>query len=432
MSIIKNKQELCAENGALRADALSIVEAGLEAVDTKSLLQRKLRLQDGSLCFPDGSNLSDLKCELYERIFFIGIGKCALDGAEVIEEILGDQLTAGIAIDVRPGALKKIRSFVGTHPLPSEANIAATKEILKMVEGLNERDLVLVLISGGGSALLSLPASANLDCNDLIQTTDELTRNGADIYELNTVRKHLSAVHGGGLAKLLFPANVVSLIFSDVLGNDISVIASGPTVLDQTTVADARNVLEKYFGDSGRVELFETPKEAKYFERVNNILFVSSHDALEAMREKARLLGYEAKIVTDTLSGEAKQVGKNLLAQKLEPKTCLIYGGETVVRVSPGGKGGRNQELVLSALSDIGEDLVLIAFASDGWDNTPHAGALADRAMFLKSQNLGLNIQDFLARSDSFDFWQTCGGALCTGRLGSNVSDLVIMISNGK
>ncbi len=410
MTFIKNKAELCAENQELREAGLSILEAGLEAIDTANILRQKMiNLETGS----------------YERIFFIGIGKCALDGAVVIEEILGDKLTDGIVLDVRTGALKKIKSYVGTHPFPSETNENATREILQMVQGLTERDLVLVLVSGGGSALLCLPHDMN--CQNLTQITQELMQNGADIYELNTVRKHLSEVQGGGLAKILFPAQVVSFIFSDVLGNDISMIASGPTVLDQTTVADAQKVLEKYSIELGQ-ELLETPKDPKYFEKVNNILVVSNHNALIAMQEKAKTLGYQTTIVTETLSGEAKRVGQDLARQSLGAKTCLLYGGETVVKVAPGGVGGRNQDLVLAALPSISEGTMLISCASDGFDNTDHAGAIADKNFYEKSKTLRLDVQDFLARSDSYNFWRACGGAICTGRLGSNVSDLVIMI----
>lgn len=383
MSIILNKEKLATNE--LRKNALEILEAGLNTIDTEKILRRKI--ENGVL-----GNLDD-----YERIFFVGIGKCALDGAKVIEDILGDKLTDGIALDVKEGELKKIKSYAGTHPYPSEQNVAVTRQILEMVKGVTDKDLVITLISGGGSALFELPT---VPLEELIQTTKELTARGADIYELNAVRKSMSQVKGGKFAKLCSPAQIISLIFSDVLGNDISVIASGPTVLDEPT------------------------------EKIKNILIVSNHDALEAMKTKAEELGFYTKIETEKLSGNASEVGKELAMREPQNKACILFGGETTVRIPQNhGIGGRNQEMAISALLHMASDSVLVCSASDGYDNTDHAGAIVDQELFQKTKQLGISPEQFLMHGDSYNFFKKVeDGAICTEKLGSNVSDLCILI----
>ena len=425
MSLIKNKEEL--STSPLRKDALDILEAGLEAINTEKILRNKIILKNGELFIDKNCYV----CEHYERIFFVGIGKCAFEGAKVIEDILGDKLTEGIVLDIKSGVLNRMKSLVGTHPYPSEQNVLAAKEIKQLVEKATEKDLILILISGGGSSLLCDPFDT--DCETITKITKELTKKGADIYELNIVRKHLSKIQGGQLAALAFPAQVVSLIFSDVIGNDISVIASGPTVIDKTTKEDAKNVLEKYEIKSEvsfDVGLTETPKDSKYFEKVSNILLVTNQDALEAMKEKAESLDYDTKIETDRLSGNAQEVGKILAKKELKPKTCLLFGGETTVEVKGGGIGGRNQEVALSALSDLKDGVVLISAASDGWDNLDTAGAIIDKETLEKANLISKNPEDYLSKNDSFNFFKEVGGHLSTGRTGSNVSDLYILITN--
>ncbi len=400
MSIILNKKELLESNPKLREQALEILEAGLEAIDTEKILRQKVKIEEGIFSV----NEADYDLKSFDKIIFVGIGKCALDGARVIEDLLGDYLTTGIALDVKTPpteateTLKKIKYFQGTHPLPSEQNVEATKEVLKMVENLTEKDLVITLISGGGSSLFELPIDG-VSLEDIVEKTKELTAKGADIYELNTFRKSVSRVKGGKFAEICHPAPMVSLIFSDVLGNDLSMIASGPTVLDKPT------------------------------EEVKNILLVSNHDALEAMKIKAEELGFNTKIETETLSGNATEVGKMLAEKESQPKTCLLFGGETTVKINEShGIGGRNQEVALSALSHISGGSVLVAVASDGHDNTDHAGAIADEELLEKAKSMGLNPEEFLSRSDSYNFFKKIGGAILTEKLGSNVSDLCILI----
>ncbi len=425
MSIILNRSELA--TSSLRNAALDILEAGYSAINTEKILKSKITLEEGgALCIED----TGFQCNFYERIFFIGIGKCAFDGAKVIEEILGDKLTDGIVLDVKAGVLKRIKSYQGTHPYPSEQNVTVTKQILEMIEGVTERDLVLVLISGGGSSLLCLPHEIN--CNTLIEITKSLTKKGADIFELNTVRKHLSEIQGGGLAKALYPAQVVSLIFSDVMGNDIGMVASGPTVYDETTAADAVQVMRKYGLMDKEImpdfQILETPKDPKYFLNVKNVLVASNKDALLAMETKARELGYDAVIESDTLSGNANEIGVQFSTMDIKSKSCSLFGGETTVKVNGTGMGGRNQEVALSALSNLKNGIVFAAVSSDGWDNTEHAGALVDTEILEKAKSEGIFPEEYLAKNDSYNFFKNVGGAIKTGRLGSNVSDLFILL----
>lgn len=431
MSFIKNRDELLSENKELRADLLDILEAGLEAINTEKVLRSKVTIEGGTFCVdevPEGGGVG-FQCQFFERIFFIGIGKCAFDGARVIEDILGDKLTQGMVIDVKTGVLKRMKSFQGTHPYPSETNISITRQILEMVEDVTERDLVITLVSGGGSSLLCLPN--DIDCESLSMITKELFKKGADIFELNTIRKHLSKVQGGGLAKLLFPAQVVSLIFSDVLGNDIGMIASGPTVKDDTTLEMAEKILKKYgISLPGGKGLTETPKNQRYFERVKNFLLVSNQNALVAMKEKSIELGYKTEIESDHLSGNAVEIGEWLAGCNISYGSCVLFGGETTVKIKDVvGEGGRNQELALASLSNIKRGTILASVASDGWDNTPFAGALADSFVSRRAVSLKLDTKKFLNKNDSFNFWKAVGGgAISTGRLGSNVSDLIIML----
>jgi len=279
----------------------------------------------------------------------------------------------------------------------------------------------------------------NIPLKKYIQVNQELLKSGANIYEMNTIRKHLDLVKGGGLLKILYPAKVISFIFSDVPGNDLSFIASGPTVKDKTNITDALRIIKKYKLKSVRKEdLIETPKEEKYFKNVKNILALSNLTALRAMKEKAESLGLKAKILTDNLKGDVKEVAKFLFQEiKRSKEKVLIVGGETTVKVKGKGKGGRNQELVLwflktqtyAYLTQTYEDpnFIIISINSDGWDNTEFAGAIGDKLTLEKAEKLKLDIDKFLENNDSFHFFEKTKDGIITGRLPVNVSDLIIL-----
>jgi len=478
-SIIKNIDDLASTE--LRGDALNILEAGYEAIVTEKVVKDFVSVKGDIMHVKNKA--SDINLSDYKRVFFIGIGKCAFDAGVVFEKMLGEKITDGIIIDVKGGTLKKLHSHVGTHPLPSEENVAVTRSIVELIKGTTEEDLVVVVISGGGSSLLCLPHEMN--CEALSRITEALMKKGATITELNTVRKHLSEIQGGQFAKLVYPSSVISFVFSDVPGNDIGVIASGPTVLDRTTKEDAEAILAKY--DVLKVcvtpecKVLETPKDRKYFKNVENILVLTNLNALVAMESKARELGYMASIASDSLQGEARETGVTLVEKlKGRKKRCMLYGGETTVTFSEKSdtekegddnavteekttestekktvkqqeegekkdgekndtgdaeeenkkaKGGRNQEAALGALTTIPEGVVFVAAASDGWDNSDVAGVIADSVLFEESKRLKLEVQEYLDTHNSYEFFKKAGGHIKTGRLGSNVSDLYFVLS---
>lgn len=417
----------------LRRDVLTIAEAGYVAINTHAVLSKKIRVENDELHVDDATYPLTNR-----RLFFVGIGKCAFDAAVSIEHLCGEHLTRGIALDVSttpPTGLTKIETLTGTHPLPSEANVHATKRILTLLTDCCEEDLVLMLISGGGSTLICSPTPpmTSLDEAELFIA---LTKGGATIQELNTVRKHISKARGGGLAKAACGAEIVALIFSDVPGNDIEYISSGPTVRDNSTAADAEAILATYgINPPASTVFIETPKEEQYFTRITNTLFLSNNDALRAMERGATHLGYAVTIVDDQITGEASVIGQSIvrtLHQAL-PKTVLLYAGESTVTFDtdgPSSEGGRNQEVALAALALIRDDELVLPFASDGHDNTDHAGAIADAVTLAHAHKHGLSIDESLAGHCSYTFFKTTADALHTGYTGSNVSDLIIAIKN--
>ena len=425
--MIKNFEALATND--LRRDALAIAEAGYAAINTEGIVSDKVKVENDEL------HIGDKKYDIAGRkLFYVGIGKCAISAGRAIEKLLGESLTAGVALDVAdtsPDSSSKIKTYIGTHPLPSEANVLGAKRIIEFLSDKKENDLVIMIISGGGSTLLCLPDSP-MTSADESKLFKELTARGAPIRDINTVRKHLSRARGGTLAVAAYPAEVVSLIFSDVSSNDIETVASGPTVLNASMVADAQNILAKYgIQASENVSFIETPKEQKYFERVTNILFLSNQDALIAMSVESVKRGYEAKIMNDNFTGEAREVGRAVIEELHEspPNTALLYAGESTVALgTSSGKGGRNQEMALSTLEDIKEDELILPFASDGHDNTDRAGAIADEMTRAHAREKNLSSEEHLNSHRAYDFFSTTGDAIVTGYTGSNVSDLIVAL----
>lgn len=416
-----------------RKIVLEIVEEALSSVQTENVLNNSVKV-DGNILtikdkdLPAGRQAFDLSS--FDRVFLIGFGKGSAKNSKFIEDKLGNYLTAGFVIDTNPEDFQKIKFTLGTHPLPSQVNLDFVNNVLQRISNLTEKDLVIVVITGGGSALFETPYRASLE--KLIESNRALLKSGADITQMNTVRKHLSKVKGGGLSKHLFPATVVSVIASDVAGNDLSVISSGPTVKDPTTIEDALSILNKYMINMTRSDLvskddlWETPKEDKYFEKVSNILILSNITALEAMKKKSEELGINTLIYSDKFQGEAKIAGQELIG-KTAPNSILLAGGETTVKVTGEGVGGRNQEVVLGALLNIDERTIICSFASDGWDNSPFAGAIGDIYTLNKARGMNLEPSEFLNSNNSLEFFEKVGDGIETGRLPSNVSDLIII-----
>jgi len=393
----------------------------------------------------------------FRRLVLIGFGKAASLMSQAIEDDLGDLLAGGIIVtkyghSVRGDRKSKIITYEAGHPLPDENGLKATKEIVGVLKEADKETLVICLISGGGSALLVAPYRT-ITLADKQEVTGMLLKAGADIFELNTVRKHISAVKGGRLAETARLATIISLILSDVMGDRLDMIASGPTAPDKTTYNDAHDVFQKYklesrlpssvveIIDKGRRGLIpETPKDdAPVFQRVRNIIIGSNKIATDTARTAAGLLGYRTTVISTELSGEASIVARQLArkaidAQKaLAPgdKACLIAGGETTVTVRGNGKGGRNMELALAFGMEI-KGLPGITFLSAGTDGTDGptdaAGAFVDGQTVAKAAGAGIVAEEYLKNNDSYTFFSRTGDLFITGPTGTNVMDIQIIL----
>ena len=421
MNLIKNYSTIATSER--RKTALRILEAGLEAIQPEKVLHEKIHLEDGVLRVAN----KRIKLSKFERVFLIGFGKGSAEVSSSIESQLGVSLTKGWVIDTVSKKFKRTFFTLGTHPLPSEENVAFTEKVLEETVGMTKKDLVLVVVCGGGSALFEAPHS--LPMGKLREVSAKLINSGATISEINVVRRHLSKVKGGGLAKHLFPARIVNLIFSDVPGNDLSVIASGPTVRDSSTIKKALSILDKYEisrSDIPEASLTELPKEAEYFENVDTIILLSNMTALEAMNKEARSLGLKSFIFSDRIQGDARKMGKKLMV-KTPPGKILLAGGETTIKVVGSGKGGRNQALVLASLP-IEDDTLIVSFDSDGIDYYHFGGAIADKHTWEKAKKQNIDPQEFLKNDDSSSFFEQVDDGILTDKLGSNVTDLIMIL----
>jgi len=435
---------------ARREKILDVLTAALQAVDPAEAIRRFVRRSDNELSI--GERKYDLR--RYKHIYVIGGGKAGGAMASAVEEILGDYIAEGI-VNVKYGYTAKtsvIRLNEAGHPLPDENGLRGAQRMLELAKRAGADDLVLCLISGGGSALMPLPVSG-VTLSDLKAVTDALLRCGATINEINAIRKHLSQLKGGNLARAAYPAEIVSLILSDVVGNPLDVIASGPTVPDTSTFADTLAIIEKYDiaaqvpqailahlkrGAKGEIE--ETPKEGdKIFARTYNLIIASNEIAAEAAVEKAKELGFRTLLLSTYIEGEAREVakvfaaiGKEIAAsgRPLEPPACVVAGGETTVTVRGDGLGGRNQELALSAALEIDglENVSIVGLATDGTDGpTDASGAIADGNTVARAKAQGLSPLSYLTRNDAYHFFEALGDLLITGPTNTNVNDLTFV-----
>jgi len=397
-----------------------------------------------------------------KKLLIIGFGKAAVAMGHAAEDSLYDLITDGLLITKHGHSnqnlpLKKIKVLEAGHPIPDEYGYAGTAEVVRLLQKADESTLVLCLISGGGSALLVSPCS-EITLQEKQTVSELLLISGAEISELNTVRKHISAVKGGRLAEIGFPARIISLILSDVIGDRLDVIASGPTAPDKTTFNDAHKVLKKYElldripesvlrviddGIKGRIP--DTPKEGNpLFSAVENIIIGSNRIALNAAKQKAEDFGFETEIISSELQGESREVGewlaekakdiKESIKQGGKASRCIISGGETTVTVKGKGLGGRNMELALAFAKEI-EGIDGITFLSAGTDGTDGptdaAGAIVDGKTVETARAAGLNPEVYLNNNDSYNFFKKIDGLLITGPTGTNVMDIQIIIVAG-
>jgi hydroxypyruvate reductase len=393
----------------------------------------------------------------FNRIFLVAAGKAAGEMAAAVEDILGSRLTAGLVITKHGHATARLRRsvlFEAGHPIPDAYGVAASNKLRELLGEMNARDLLLVAISGGASALLSAPAES-ITLRAKQKTTELLLRAGATITELNAVRKHLSTLKGGQLAALAYPATVVALLLSDVIGDPLDVIGSGSTAPDPTTFADAIAVLTR-LGVFNRVpqavrerllqgaagEIPETPKPGDVvFDHVHNIVIGSNALALQAAAREARNLGYRPLILSSSIHGETREVAcvhAEILREvvtsghPVPAPACLLSGGETTVTVRGIGRGGRNQEFALAAAINM-ENLsnaLLLSVGTDGTDGpTDAAGAIATGSTMDRARDTLLDPAVHLAHNDSYSFFNALGDLIKTGPTGTNVMDIHVLLA---
>lgn len=425
----------------LESYCTQIIDAAIESVKPSVLIPKSVRINENKLSIADSVfDLSAIK-----SIYIIGAGKASGFMAYEIEKILGSKITQGVVSVYDSGNIKlnNIKLIEAGHPLPNENSLIAGKEIFELVSSAGEDDLVITLISGGGSALMEL-LPENISLDEYRELTNLMLRSGADINEINCVRKSISQIKGGKLGKEIYPAKSITLIISDVVGDSLESIASGPTFINDKENRDARSVLhkynlfdkiphsiKKYFG-----ELYEDNKQS-HPQIENQSIFIIGNNltALNAAKEKAEHLGFDSTIVNDKLVGEARSAGieiaihlKNNL--NVDKPTCLIFGGETTVTIKGNGLGGRNQELVLAALIEIKElnkNFIIASVGTDGRDGpTDAAGAFINRKSWNKAIELNLNPQKFLEENNSYYFFKSLDTLIKTGTTGTNVMDIQV------
>jgi hydroxypyruvate reductase len=372
-------------------------------------------------------------------VWIFGAGKASAAMAQALEKILTDIPLQGLVITKYHHALplQHITLAEAAHPVPDENGVRATQQMITLLKQVQQNDLVIFLLSGGASALLAdYPEGTTLA--QLQTVFERLLKSGATIQEMNTVRKHLSAIKGGQLALLADTNAFCTLILSDVVGDDLHVIGSGPTVPDPSTVADATAIIQKY-NLPIKQNIPETPKPGHpRFNTIRNILVGNNKIALEAAADKATALGYEVHILTTTATGEAAELAQQLVQQALnwegKRPACLLLGGETTVTITGNGLGGRNQQLALAAviaLQNEHQNITLLSAGTDGTDGpTDAAGAIADAAVMAAAKEKGLDAEHFLQQNDAYHFFEQTAGLLKTGATQTNVMDIIIVIIN--
>lgn len=435
----------------MRGAAQAIFSAALEAADPAEALLRHVRLQGGTLA----AGGRRYRLSSFDRIQVIGAGKAGANMAAALERLLDTRIAGGL-VNVKYGhtaELRRIELNECGHPVPDEAGVRGARRIAGIAARSGERDLLLCVISGGASALLPLPEPP-VTLGEKQTVTRLLLASGANIHEINAVRKHISAVKGGQLARLAHPAAVLTLLLSDVIGDDLDVIGSGPTAPDASTFASAQAVLAKYaiadrvpepvrarLGAGVRGEIAETPKPGdRVFARVHNLVVGSNRLAVGAAARKARQLGFRPLVLSTRIEGETRDVARMHAAiareiadsgLPLKAPACVISGGETTVTLRGSGLGGRNQEFALAAAIDLAgcENIVVLSGGTDGTDGpTDAAGAIADGRTLERAAGLGRDARRFLEDNDSYRFFEPLGDLVKTGPTGTNVMDVRLLL----
>jgi hydroxypyruvate reductase len=442
----------------------SIFNAGLKRVDPLHMMKNQLSLKGNELTIDTGTETHNINLSKFKKIFVTGMGKASSRMALGLEEIFGDRIDSGI-IAVKYGhteKLKNIKLMEAGHPVPDEGSINAAKTILKFIDEAGKDDLIINLISGGGSAVMCSPYNGAGGIEVTLEEKQSVSKTllacGADIHEINCIRKHLSNVKGGRLAEIMYPAQSVNLILSDVVGDNLDAIASGATVPDSTTFSNVMQIIRRYdiekklpvrvmelFREGAEGKIPDTPKpDSDVFKSTLNILIGTNHHALLASAEEAQKLGCRTEILTSVLTGEARETAHFFAAIGREACTwrnqkelplCVIAGGETTVTLKGDGLGGRNQEMALSLLNNLGrspknaERIFFLSAGTDGNDGpTDAAGAFASLEIYNKGKQLGLDPEKYITASDSYHYFEKTGGLLKTGPTGTNVCDIQLLL----
>ncbi|MBM3794918.1 MAG: glycerate kinase [Acidobacteria bacterium] len=434
-----------------RNDALGIFRASLQAADPIEAVRRFLQRDGATLT----AGRRHYALDRYERIWILGAGKASAAMARAAEDVVGARRIAGGLVLTKYGhglALKRVRVHECGHPVPDESGVAGAQQLVEMARAAGERDLVILLISGGASALTPCPVEP-ITLAEKQQTTKLLLACGANIHEINTLRKHLSALKGGHLARHAAPATLITLMLSDVIGDPMDVIGSGPTVPDPSTFAAARAILTKYdltarlpesvaerLAENADAE--ETPKPGDpAFARAQNLIVGSNRLAVDAAAAEAKRRGYRPLVLSTFIEGETREIARmhaaiarEVLATQRPVRTpaCILSGGETTVKLcSANGLGGRNQEFVLAAAIDLAgvDGVTVLSAGTDGTDGpTDAAGAIADGRTVERAAKLGLAAQAMLAANDSYHFFDPLGDLLRTGPTRTNVNDVRLLL----
>ena len=433
-----------------------IINQSLLSVDPYLCVAEKMDIRGDDLFIFE----KEIDLNRIDNIYVVGVGKAVVPMANAVIDKIGNRITSGLLISKHQiekkdrGFEEKIQILYGGHPIPSRHSIESTKKMISFLKKVNENDLIINLISGGGSALMTLPYDG-ITLDDIKHLTNILLKSGATIQEINTIRKHIDMIKGGGLARMTYPVRMETLILSDVLGDQISMIASGPTSTDQTTYVDAWEVINKYNirneipesminhlikGIQGEAQ--ETVKSGDdVLKNITNNVIGSLTTAITSAKKAAKESGYNTVILSTKLIGEAREVGKvlgSILINMVESDhlikkpACVIAGGETTVTISGKGKGGRNQELALGAVGQINNlhDCCLISIATDGEDGpTDAAGAFVTGRTQSRAKEKGLDYEQYLANNDAYNFFKKTGNLVKIGPTGTNVNDLQFLFA---
>lgn len=452
--VVKNRRTLIKSmsNPKVARHLLDVIECAISSVDPYKSVRNRIKRSSNLLSF----NHYNLRLDKFNELIVIGFGKASGKMAEAIEKIFRGFPLRGV-VSVPAGSasslkLKRIEIVEAEHPFPGEGSLTAGEKILQLAKGVDRHTLIVALISGGGSSLAVAPRPP-LTLEDLIKTNKILLRCGADIKEINTIRKHISLIKGGNLASQLYPSTVLNILVSDVPGDRLDTIASGPLVPDETTFHDALHILRKYrlhtklpanvvkLVESGVIgNIPETPKEGdKVFKKVKNIIVASNRIAVEASYREAKKLGYKPLIISTVVEGEAREVAKMIVSigkevlnsnRPVRKPAILLFGGETTVTVKGKGKGGRNQEMALQAaisLRDV-SNMMFLAIGTDGIDGvTDVAGGMVDTVTYRKMVSSGIDPIEHLLDNNSYEALRKVNSTIYTGPTGTNVNDIYIL-----